>query len=111
MVRFVKEYEARGDPGELGDRAKRAGCGTDLGFLSIYSAAQEGVFAGKYLRPGLRSCRDFSHVRIFVWDHNKECAYERACGSMAQEGAKDIYVAGVLAYPLVYRAIILKIWI
>ena len=92
MVRFIKEYEARGvqvswvtvqnepDAVQTWDSCK-------------YSAAQEGVFAGKYLGPALEAA-GLSHVRIFVWDHNKECAYERTCGSMAQEGA-DKYVAGV----------------
>ena len=92
MVRFVKEYEDRGirvnwitvqnepDAVQTWDSCK-------------YTAAQEGIFAGKYLGPALKAA-GLSHVKIFVWDHNKECAYERACGSMAQEGAKD-YIAGI----------------
>lgn len=92
MVRFVKEMKARGyriswitvqnepDAIQTWDSCK-------------YSAAEEGIFAGQYLGPALKEA-GYDDVKIFVWDHNKECAYDRACGSMAEEGAKD-YIAGI----------------
>ena len=92
MVRFVKELKA---------------LGFDISWISVqnepaavqtwdsceYSAEEEGLFAGKYLGPALEAA-GLSDVKIFVWDHNKECAYDRACGSMAAEDAGK-YVAGV----------------
>lgn len=92
MARFVEEMKLRGhkvswvtvqnepDAVQTWDSCK-------------YSADQEGIFAGQYLGPEFKA-RGIDDVKIFIWDHNKECAYDRTCKSMEQAGA-DVYVAGV----------------
>jgi len=42
-----------------------------------YSAAQEAEFIEKYLAPAL-DANGLSHIKIIIWDHNKERVYERA---------------------------------
>ncbi len=42
-----------------------------------YTAEQERDFIEHYLAPALDRA-DLSHIKIIIWDHNKERAYERA---------------------------------
>ena len=42
-----------------------------------YSAQQEAEFIEKYLAPTL-DAEGLSHIKIIIWDHNKERVYERA---------------------------------
>ena len=46
-----------------------------------YSAAQEAEFIEKYLAPAL-DANGLSHIKIIIWDHNKERVYERARDTM-----------------------------
>jgi len=43
----------------------------------FYDAAREAEFVEKYLAPALDES-GLSHIKIIIWDHNKERAYERA---------------------------------
>lgn len=75
FVRFIQEYEK---------------AGISIGYLTvqnepqavqtwdscIYTAKEEGVFVRDYLYPTLQK-EGLSNVKIFVWDHNKEEAYNR----------------------------------
>lgn len=58
-----------------------------------YTPTQEGIFTGKYLGPELER-QGLGDIDIFIWDHNKECAYDRALHVLEQEGAEK-YVKGV----------------
>jgi glucosylceramidase len=42
-----------------------------------YTAAQEGEFIEQYLAPALDEA-GLSHIKIMIWDHNKERVYDRA---------------------------------
>ncbi len=42
-----------------------------------YTAEQEAEFIEKYLAPAL-DAEGLSHIKIIIWDHNKERVYERA---------------------------------
>lgn len=54
----------------------------------IYTAAEEGAFAVKYLRPTL-DLYGLSDVKIFIWDHNKDVIVERIEETFKVEGAKN----------------------
>ncbi len=58
----------------------------------VYTAKEEGMFAAKYLGPALEKA-GLSHVKIYVWDHNKEELFNRANEIMSVENA-DKYVSG-----------------
>ncbi|MCR4631174.1 MAG: glucosylceramidase [Treponema sp.] len=58
-----------------------------------YSASEEGEFAAKYLGPALEKA-GLGHVKIYIWDHNRDLALERLEESLAVPGAEK-YVAGL----------------
>ena len=41
----------------------------------LYTASEEGTFASKYLFPSFRE--NNIKTKILVWDHNKQCAFQR----------------------------------
>lgn len=58
----------------------------------VYSAEEEKEFLRDYLHPAL--CRNgLEGLELFVWDHNKERLYERAC-SLIDENT-DFMIAGL----------------
>lgn len=59
----------------------------------IYSSEDEKVMVRDYLGPALEKA-GFSHVKIIIWDHNKEIVYERAMEILSDEQAKK-YISGV----------------
>lgn len=59
----------------------------------IYTAEEEGDFAGNYLGPALEKA-GLSDIGIFIWDHNKEEAYHRVKTSLQELNARK-YVKGV----------------
>ena len=61
-----------------------------------YSAKEEAVFAGDYLGPQLEE-HNLSDIRILVWDHNKENAYERASEILSYENAEK-FVSGIAVH-------------
>ena len=44
----------------------------------VFTARQEKEFLRDYLYPALRE-NGLEDIEVFIWDHNKERAYERAC--------------------------------
>ncbi|MCR5153527.1 MAG: glucosylceramidase [Lachnospiraceae bacterium] len=58
----------------------------------IYTAKEEGEFVADYLGPELEK-NGLSHIKIYVWDHNKEILYDRAKETMSVPGA-DKYISG-----------------
>lgn len=59
----------------------------------VYSARQEGDFVKNYLAPALKKA-GLSDVGIFVWDHNKEAAFDRADETLSDPEAAG-QIAGV----------------
>lgn len=59
----------------------------------IFSGTEEAEFAVKYLRPALEKA-GHSHVKINIWDHNKEKLLDRAEESFAVSGA-DAAIDGI----------------
>lgn len=61
----------------------------------VFSAYDEGEFAGQYLGPALEKA-GLSDTKIYIWDHNRDLALERLEESLKVPGASK-YIAG-LAY-------------
>lgn len=54
-----------------------------------YSAAEEKRFLKDYMWPALKE-HGMQDIGIFIWDHNKERAFERACALIDEETASMI---------------------
>lgn len=87
MVRYIKEYEKEGITfrgitveNEPGKPQAWESC--------EYTAEEEAVFACRYLRPALDKA-GYEHVKIMIWDFNKESVYERIRASLQVPGAKE----------------------
>jgi glucosylceramidase len=92
FVRFIREYKERG---------------FDISFTTVqnepnavqtwdscqYNAEEEEDFAVNYLGPALKEAGLLDKVKIFVWDHNKELAYDRFKEIMDRPSAGD-YISG-----------------
>lgn len=50
----------------------------------VYSASQEKEFLKSYLWPALQE-HGLSDIEVFIWDHNKERIFERACALIDEE--------------------------
>jgi len=61
----------------------------------VYTAQQEKAFLKEAMYPALRR-RGLSDVEIFIWDHNKERAYERAA-EIVDDRTRDM-VSGVACH-------------
>ncbi len=57
-----------------------------------YTTEEEKEFLRDYLYPALKE-NGLAHVKLYIWDHNKERVYERAC-EIVDETTRDM-VAGV----------------
>lgn len=58
----------------------------------VYTAGEEKEFLRDYLWPSLQE-NDLDDIEVFIWDHNKERAYERACEII--DDTTDHMVAGI----------------
>ena len=76
FVRFIKEYEKEGVP-VWGVSVQNEPAATQTWDSCIYSAEEERDFVRDYLGPELAAA-GLSHVRIIVWDHNRDRMVERA---------------------------------
>ena len=54
----------------------------------IYSATEEAVYATEYLKPALMKA-GLGHIKINIWDHNKDIILDRAVESFAVNGAQN----------------------
>lgn len=77
ICRYIKEYQKRGY------LVKRISLQNEPKAVQtwdscVYTAEQEKVFLRDYMWPALRE-NGLSDIEIFIWDHNKERVYERAC--------------------------------
>lgn len=78
ICRYIKEYKNRGylvKRISLQNEPK-----ADQTWDScVYTTSQEKEFLRDYMYPALQA-NDLGDIEVFIWDHNKERAYERACG-------------------------------
>lgn len=95
FVKFIRAYREAGIP---------------IGFLTvqnepmavqawdscIYTSKEEAVFVREYLGPALEEA-GLSDVGIFVWDHNKEEAYQRFRETAADEETEK-YIRGAAVH-------------
>lgn len=58
----------------------------------VYTGQQEKEFLRDYMWPALQE-NGLSDIEVFIWDHNKERAYERACEIIDEK--TDPMVAGI----------------
>ncbi len=58
----------------------------------VFSAEQEKVFLKNFMYPELQRT-GLDDIELFIWDHNKERAYERACAIIDEE--TNSMIAGV----------------
>lgn len=77
ICRYIKEYRKRGY------QIKRLSLQNEPKAVQtwdscIYTAKQEKEFLRDYMWPALQE-NGLSDVEVFIWDHNKERAFERAC--------------------------------
>ena len=76
FVRFIKAYEAEGVP-VWGISVQNEPAATQTWDSCIYSAEDERDFVRDHLGPELAAA-GLGHVRIIVWDHNRDRIVERA---------------------------------
>lgn len=91
FVKFIKAYEEAGVPISY-VTVQNEPMAVQTWDSCIYTGEEEGCFAGTYLGPILKEA-GLGHVKLFVWDHNKEELLDRAQEVMAQKDA-DTYVNG-----------------
>jgi glucosylceramidase len=76
FVRFIEAYEKEGVP-VWGVSVQNEPAATQTWDSCIYSAEEERDFVREYLGPELAAA-GLGHVRIIVWDHNRDRLVERA---------------------------------
>lgn len=77
ICRYIKEYRKRGylvRRISLQNEPKAVQTWDSC----VYTAKQEKEFLRDYLYPVLQE-NELGDIEVFIWDHNKERAYERAC--------------------------------
>lgn len=75
FVKFIKEYQARGMQIDY-LTVQNEPMAVQTWDSCIYEAKDEGIFVRDYLGPAMEAA-GLSDIGIFVWDHNKEEAYQR----------------------------------
>jgi glucosylceramidase len=92
-VRFVRAYEAEGVP-VWGVSVQNEPEATQRWDSCRYSAEQERDFVRDHLGPALHAA-GLGHVRIVVWDHNRDAMVERASVIYGDpEAAKYVWGTG-----------------
>lgn len=91
ICRYVKEFRKRGY------LVKRISLQNEPKAVQtwdscVYTGQQEKEFLRDYMWPALQE-NDLSDIEVFIWDHNKERAYERACEIIDE--TTDSMVAGI----------------
>lgn len=91
ICRYIKEYRERGylvKRISLQNEPKAAQTWDSC----VYTAKQEKEFLQDYLYPALQE-NGLEDIEVFIWDHNKERAYERACAIL--DGTTAHMVSGI----------------
>ncbi len=91
ICRYIKEYEKKG---YIVSRitVQNEPAATQTWDSCIYNAEEEKEFLRDYLYPTLVE-QNLGHIKLFIWDHNKELMYERAKAII--DDTTDTMVSGV----------------
>ncbi len=92
FVRFIREYKKRGIDISFTTIQNEPNA-TQTWDSCVYNGREEADFAVENLGPALKKAGLLGDMKIFVWDHNKEIAYDRFSEIMGKEGA-DEYISG-----------------
>lgn len=95
VVRYLEAYRAEGIPVRY-VTVQNEPEATQTWDSCRYTAKEEGSFARDYLAPALKEA-GLNDVGIFVWDHNKEIAFDRA-DEILSDPATGEAVAGVAVH-------------
>lgn len=87
MVRYVQEYEKEGIP-IWGMTVQNEPAAAQTWESCEYSGEEEAVFARDYLLPALKKA-GFDDMKLMIWDHNRERAYDRPRDTFAVPGARE----------------------
>ncbi len=91
FVKFIRAYEAEGVP-VWGVSVQNEPAATQSWDSCIYSAEEERDFVRDHLGPELHKA-GLGHIKIVIWDHNRDCMVERA-GTVYAEADAAQYVWG-----------------
>lgn len=92
-VKFIQAYAAHGIP-VWGVSVQNEPAATQRWDSCIYSADEERDFVRDHLGPELAAA-GLGHVRIVIWDHNRDLMVEHACTVYADpEAAKYVWGTG-----------------
>lgn len=91
ICRYIEEFEKRGF------KVDRISLQNEPNAVQTwdscqYTAEEEKIFLRDFMYPSLQK-HGLSHVKIYIWDHNKERIFERACGVIDE--TTDKMVAGI----------------
>ena len=92
FVKYIKTYEARGIKISM-VTVQNEPEAVQTWDSCIYTGEQEMAFVRDYLGPTFEKA-GYGHVKIIIWDHNKEIIFERANAVLSDKTASK-YVAGV----------------
>ncbi|MDR3276502.1 MAG: hypothetical protein LBT11_04740 [Treponema sp.] len=89
LVKYVQAYRDEGIPVTMLSIQNEAGAAT-MWDSCVWTAEEEKVFLRDHLYPALQRAALAESVGIFIWDHNKERALERALGVIDETTAGQI---------------------
>lgn len=91
-VRYIREYEREGIP-IWGLTVQNEPLAVQVWESCIYTAEEERDFVRDYLGPALVDA-GLGHVRLMIWDHNRDLMVERARTVLGDPQAAD-YIWGI----------------
>ncbi len=91
ICRYIKEYEKNGYQVQR-ITIQNEPAAVQTWDSCIYSAEEEKEFLRDYLYPALVE-HNLRHIKLLIWDHNKELMYERAKAII--DDITDVMVSGV----------------
>lgn len=95
FAKYIKAYEAEGI--KIGSvTVQNEPEATQTWDSCIYTAEEEREFVRNHLGPVFER-EGLSHIRIFIWDHNKEALYDRVSVTLADEKTRE-YVSGIAVH-------------
>ncbi|MEK8127283.1 glycoside hydrolase family 30 protein [Paenibacillus filicis] len=92
FVKYIQAYEAEGIP-IWGLSVQNEAKAKQIWDSCIYTAEEEKNFVRDYLGPALEQ-NGLGHVKVMIWDHNKERVYDRAKVAF-EDAAASKYIWGI----------------
>lgn len=88
ICRYIKEYEAKGFPVNR-VTVQNEPEAVQTWDSCIFSGEEEKVFLRDHLYPALVK-NNLAHIKVNIWDHNKERLYERAKATIDEDTEKMV---------------------